>query len=291
MKHNASKIRAHPWATWVPGMWSGTQKGFAISGRLPIHKYPASRTPAHTKGSFPALAMSAEQLWSKHHVHQALCSPTAAQLGTCDFSNKLSGKPNSIQKTLLINQLPWYSRSERGDTCHHGTIFQQNLPGEILLATVVTLETHSYEKLLQMAPGKPSHSRARWTAWQSWFKVQLGTHGWADTGKTDQAVPVPCLFLWLKQSSLQTYSTAGILQTKTNPKETTNQILPSPRKNQNKPKQHKKQTQWINMTSYQQRLNPPGWEMATIQLKVSLNHACFSQRIVVLSHEQWKIQS
>lgn len=148
-------------------MWSGTQKGFAISGRLPIHKYPGSGTPPHTKGGFPALAMSAEQLWSKHHVHQALRSPTAAQLCTRGFSNKLSGKPNSIQKPLLINQLIWHSRSERGDTCHHRTTFQQNLPGEILLATVVMLETHCYEKLLQMAAGKPSHSRERWIAWQS----------------------------------------------------------------------------------------------------------------------------
>lgn len=135
-------------------MWSGTQKGFASSGRLPIHKHPGSGTPAHIKGTFLALAMSAELLWSKHHVHQALCSPTAAQLWTCGFSNKLSGKPNSIQKPLLIKQLIWYSRSERGAGCHHGTALQQNLPAEILLATVVMLETDCYEKLLQMAPGE-----------------------------------------------------------------------------------------------------------------------------------------
>lgn len=73
-----------------------------------------------------------------------------------------------------------------------------------------------------------------------WFKIHLGTHGWADTGKTAQAVPVPCLSLWLKQSSFQTCSTAGILQTKTNPKETNNQIPHPPQKSKTEKKDRKK---------------------------------------------------
>lgn len=104
---------------------------------IPIHKYPGSGMPAHIKGSFFVLAMSAELLWSKLHVHQVLCNPTAAQLCIRGFSTKLSGKPNSIQKPLLMNQFTRHSRSQRGDSTHHGTTLQQNLPGEILLDTVL----------------------------------------------------------------------------------------------------------------------------------------------------------
>lgn len=76
-----------------------------------------------------------------------------------------------------------------------------------------------------------------------WFKIHLGTRGWADTGKTAQAVPVPCLSLWLKQSSFQTCSTAGILQTKINPKETNNQIPHPPRKSKTEKIDRKKKSQ------------------------------------------------
>lgn len=109
-----------------------------------------------------------------------------------------------------------------------GQTLQQNLPGEIVLATVVRLETYCYGKLLQMAPGEAqpqqrevnslaiTGSRFNWNTWV------------ADTGKTAQAVPVPCLFLWLKQPSLQTCSTASILQTKKKPpkNERTKQLNP-----------------------------------------------------------------
>lgn len=114
------------------GMWSETQRGFAISGELPIHEYLGSETPHTGKGRFLTLALRGcrcPQNWSgAEHMHQALCTCTAVQLVLVAFSNKLSVKPNSIHITLLIS-FTWCSRSEIGDSCHHETAVEQNLPG------------------------------------------------------------------------------------------------------------------------------------------------------------------
>lgn len=133
-------------------MRSETQKGFAISGKLPTHKYLGSATPHAGKDRFLALVLRGcrclQNCSGAEHVHQALHTCAAVQLCTCGFSNKLYGKLNSICITLHIILLTWYFRSEIGDSCHHGTAVQQNQPGN------------------------------------SWFKIQPETQGWADTAKT-----------------------------------------------------------------------------------------------------------
>jgi len=62
----------------------------------------------------------------------------------------------------------------------------------VILAVLVLLETHCYKKLLQLAlmEAQPQADLGKQPG-TSWFRIQLQTQGWADTGKA-QLGQYPC---------------------------------------------------------------------------------------------------